>query len=599
VSSAGNLPADSRPSLPLSIVATPLLTLAVATAMDYVPRAAPFFVAGDTSPGMRGIALQWFAHQLRYDVLIFGLTVIAFAAWPLILRLRTELRASWRSGFDTSALAAACLFFTAFIVFFGRRQFGGYDHSILVDMGWREYLGQHPYTGFPATTPPLFNLGMACAYRLFGVRWDANLHATALFTCITFLWLYSLLRRFPLSRPVAYLTAFAVQSAATLTLCFWWYNNTTLVLAAVFYANCLVLLHRPASRPEHETRWAEWSFPLAFALLALTKPNIAGIVLLSGTLILLVASPRRGRLLILASIGAALAVLLLLAGHVSIPHMLSSYRAISRERGLFSDFGLAPRLPLERLIIAYWFFLLSLPILGLVLTLRTQLRDRRLPMLLLLLIGPLVAFYGLRTNGEFQDVECTCLLLAGVVAVAGLGTAPPQSRRFYFALMIAMIGSDLYLGAERLRVFTIGPLRFFEWNNATHTVMSGYFRGLHTGPIFTADEAEIAQALKDQPGTVYFGPRLEFNYASFGIAPPADLPIWWEPGTAFASSEQQHVIALWQHHQFATLIFLHGDYMYYPKAFTDRILDGYARDARYPDLDVWRLKALDSPTHQQ
>ncbi|ADV84669.1 hypothetical protein [Terriglobus saanensis] len=60
---------------------------------------------------------------------------------------------------------------TALNVALGQVEFGGYDSSMLIDLGWRQHLGQQPYKDFPCMLPPSFYLLAHAAIDLFGVHW--------------------------------------------------------------------------------------------------------------------------------------------------------------------------------------------------------------------------------------------------------------------------------------------------------------------------------------------------------------------------------------------------------------------------------------------
>jgi len=58
-----------------------------------------------------------------------------------------------------------------FSIFLGQVEFGGYDSSLLIDLGWRQHLGQLPYKDFPCMLPPGFYLMARVAVDIFGVHW--------------------------------------------------------------------------------------------------------------------------------------------------------------------------------------------------------------------------------------------------------------------------------------------------------------------------------------------------------------------------------------------------------------------------------------------
>src|SRR4051794_19091227 len=74
------------------------------------------------------------------------------------------LSSTLTSAFGGTAVAAACLTF-------GRLQFGGFDHSALIDLGWRLAQGQQPYQDFPCTVPVWFLCGTGHAFQILGVSW--------------------------------------------------------------------------------------------------------------------------------------------------------------------------------------------------------------------------------------------------------------------------------------------------------------------------------------------------------------------------------------------------------------------------------------------
>src|SRR5258708_26963562 len=172
---------------------------------------------------------------LRQDLILVGVFLTVFCLAPASVRVIQFFRLRWHDVYTYYTLLGICVFLWSFVVYAGRWQFGGFDFNILVEIGWRQILGQRPYIDFPATTPPGFNLGIKYAFELFGVNWDANLYFSAIFRFLTFLWIYWLMVLMSLSRLASIAMAFAIECAAMLILCFWWYNNSVLILAAIFF----------------------------------------------------------------------------------------------------------------------------------------------------------------------------------------------------------------------------------------------------------------------------------------------------------------------------------------------------------------------------
>ena len=524
--------------------------------------------------------------QIRLLILLIGVFCSGWLLVPWIGRIVSSARERWPSRSTPFALAGVCAFLGIFIVEIGRHQFGAFDYDILIEVGWRQILGQRPYVDFVTSTPPGFNLGMKFAYEFFGVNWDANLYLSALFSCFTFLWMYWLLRRLKLTVLPAIGTAFAVQCAAMLPLCFWWYNNSVLLLAAGFFLSCLVYARDPGSVR------VQISYVVALAILSLMKPNIAGVTIAGCFALLLIVSQRKSRLLLLTIAASVLAVVILLASHTSIPAMVASYHSASKERGGFSTFGYNELNRFGKYTSLIWFGVLSLPLIAL-LSNGTSIAKEGWRKLIVCLFYPLslvIALYGLATNGEFRDVECAVLLAAGGVLLFGERLGPPILRRTYIAVLFASIAGDIYIGSARTRVYTIGPHQFFEWQDNNRQMPNGFLKNMRLSSTMIDVEEQIQYVLKANPGPYFFGPRVDFNYAVFGLTSPPRFPAWWHPGTAFGKAEESELIQQWRADRFQTLIFLKDDYTYYSADFLEAIHENYVSDNRYPALTIYRRR---------
>ena len=479
----------------------------------------------------------------RQDVVLAVAFIAAFCLEPALTYLVRSMQKQWRNTYTYGALLGVCAFLCAFLIHAGRWQFGGFDYNIMIETGWRQIQGQRPYVDFPTTTAPGFNLGIKYAYQLFGVNWDANLYFSAIFACLTFLWIYWLMVLMEMGRLAAAAMAFAIECAGMLTLCFWWYNDSVMMLAAVFFLSCLAYANKPRSA-------VQFSYFLSLTLLLLMKPNMAGVTIVGGVVLLFVVTERKVRLVLLTLAATAASVGVLLLNHVSIPAMLASYLAVAKEHGSVSaGFGYQQMIPFEQYSAIFWIAVLSVPLLGLaprICRLAGERNWRRIVYCLFFSMALLVALYGLATNGEYRDVECTMLLTAGAVVTFGLQWNGPLLRRVYIAIVFASIAGDLYYGADRPRVFRIGPHMFFEWQENQHRIESGFLKNMRVSSTMIEVERELKLATTENPGPYFFGPRLDFNYAALGLPSPAHSPAWWEPGTAFAVSDQAHLIQGWQ-----------------------------------------------------
>lgn len=535
----------------------------------------------------------WIHATLYSFEILLGVLLAAFLLQPLAARLMGLAGGRWRRTHTALAVLGICAFLCVFLIHFGRHQFGGWDFNIMLEEGWRQSLGQRQYIELLSPTPPGFNLGIRYAFEVFGLSWDANLYLSAIFACATFLWMYWLLRKLEVGALAAMGTAFAIECVTMLLLSFWWYNNSALIMAAVFLLACLVYARRPPSIAVQASYFA------ALVLLALMKPNVAGTALPGGVLLLLIATRSRWRLLWLTLGGVTAVLLIFAANHISLSAMLASYREISKLRGGFSAFGYRQIGHIQDTEADCALFAFALPWLWL---LRDTLRRARakdwsgVAVLLFLPLALLVSIYALRTNGDAWILECAPLIAVSGVVVYGmkLGSrpvAPPALRRFYTAMLCAAIAFSLYMGAARLRVYTIGPHQFFEWTDNENTIDSGPLKHMRVSRTMIEVQQQIRAAVASNPGPVFFGPRLNFDYMVLGLDAPTYLPTFWQPGVAFGMDQEPQLVQVWKDHRFPTLIFLNGDYTFYPPELMNAIARDYTRDDRYPAITVYHRRA--------
>jgi hypothetical protein len=522
-------------------------------------------------------------YEIRDGLITVAVWLIAFVLFRSSILIRGSLRRHWRPAYTTLCLVAACSFIVAFILHFGNRQFGAWDFGIMIDTGWRQIIGQRPYVDFLTTAPPGFNLGIKYAFQIFGLRWDSQLYATAILAVGSFLWLYWLLYKLTHSRMIGFWLAFAAEAAITLELSFWWFNSVTETFVLLFFLSCLLV--------SRQSRFvgAQLSYYFSLWPLALMKPNMAFTMGVCGIGLALCATDRKLRVALLTLAAAATTPLVLYLNGVSIPAMLANYHAATIER-TFTFFGLRAYNPIQLAVIYFWTFLLALPISTVLPSCWSAFRQRQWRQFAFQLFFPaifLISCYGMMTNSDFVDMQLINLLVGGTIIlfVPGMPTPKPPTRRIFIALIFAMLASDLYAGAMRWRVHGIGP--FFEWSDADHRVNSSFFGDLRASPRMSAVVQQISQAVSDNQGPYFMGPRIEIGYALNRLPSPDHMALLWDPGAFFARKDQGKLIYIWQEHNYKTLIFLKGEYIFYPPEFISLIQSEYIRDDRYSELTVY------------
>ncbi|GEM_PF-1440948 len=593
-----------------------------------LPQYVPCVEAGEWLPWATWSS-DYLNAQIAYSIGSWSPALGLLVLYPELALLaeapRKRLTKRWKAAGEAAALAAACAAIAWFTLHFGNRYFGGFDFSILIESGWRLLQGQLPYRDFPCLLPPGFYLGSKFALLLFGVRWNAILWASALYSGATFLWIYTLLKRLLAAPVAAFCVAVCIESCGMLLLCFWWYNNITSVAAVVFLLSCLAYLRDERSTPvqgmpeknlPEKSMAVPVSYVASLALLGLMKPNVASLGCVSGVLLVgfgVRASLRaRGRFVALTLLAIALNVGILWTNHVSVTEMVRSYFAAAGERGQDPAFGFRNiRIEeIERYVVLT--ALLLIPWRRWWPRWKTSKAsgDRaRIAECLLLLAAPITAAVAMFTNGEFKEVEWPLILAAASILLYDpqpllpapsrrtppLASAAPSGRlvRVYAAVLCAILASNIYIGAERIRVYSVGWHRFFEWHEdfpATTDAVPPFFAGMQGSRRFQRMLDELRQALRENNGTIYFGPRMEFAYAMFGLPSPRGLPIWWDPGTSFPASQEGVYENVWFDSRFQTLILSKRDTTYYSWRFLKRWESLYIEDKRFPELTILRRK---------
>lgn len=524
----------------------------------------------------------------------FAVFLTAYQLQPAAQRLCESFRQSWRPVYTVVAFTGTIAIFSTFILHFGNRQFGGYDFSQMIDSGWRPATGQLPYRDYICTLPPGSYLGVKYAFQAFGLRWDSQLYALAIFSCAGFVWIYLLLARLLRSRLSAFLIAATIECVAALILDFWSFNAITVIAATIFFLSCVLYLDRPTILR------TQISYAASLALLGLMKPNVAGTLGIIGVALVFVAMRAKARVSVLTLIAIAMTIGFLVINGVSVPGLVNSYRAAAVDRGRLTAHGFyeASTLDILRASLCLGslctpFFIWWQPFIAAVRRADTSVVCRSL----LLVVAPLISVYGMFSNAELKDVELPLLISAGAVLLFGVSGAAvaiqerrPRLSRFYVAFLCALVASDLYMGARRYKVQGIGMHTFYYWNDSGPVRGIPFFGNLQASARFRATLDQIGQVLGRNQGPVFFGPRMEFAYAVFGLPSPKHLPVWWDPGTSFAVAQYPSILEAWRNNRFRTLVFLKHDFTRYSPEFLQLIDSLYAVDESYPDLTLFHSK---------
>ncbi len=448
-------------------------------------------------------------------------------------------------------MAASTLSIGAIILWCGMRQFGGFDHSALIDPAWRIVCGQQPFRDFPCPLPPAFYLGAAWAFELFGVQWHSLVLATALFAGGTFLWSVFLLRQLGATRRETLALGCYLQASTTVLASYWWYNVITPVTAALFLLSALLWLRRPASR------LAQGSYAVSLMLLAAMKPNMAGLLIAGISVAMLLSPPHRWRAVALSGAAAAGFLLGLKLCGLQPADILDGYSGIA-SRG-FSLEQFLQGMPWNEKVFSLAAALLATAPLAM------PSAWRRPDVFQLAALTAVVAgMYGFVTNGENKLMDLPLMLLGTWFFTASSPDAPRlRPRIILLAAMLA--GWGIGEALVRHRVMSIGLGSFFDFIECPEPISEGFFAGMHVSPVFAAVEKETAEAVLRANGrAIWFGPRMQWAYAAFRLTPPVYQPSWWHSGVSYAKDQESEMIENWKKHRFARLVFYFNDRTYLP-----------------------------------
>jgi hypothetical protein len=552
-------------------------------------------------------------------------------------------------AFPACWMIAATLLAVA-IWFFGHRQMGGFDHSALVDTAWRLASHQKPYRDFYLTTPVGFYLGAGLAFAVWGANWSALVWVTIVYALVTFALLSVCLASYTSPRFGIGL-ALTCELLAMGVTSYWWYNSITAITACVFVAAAIAFARRPSSRPAialfalamflllmMKPNTAGMLGVLVVAILFTLRPA-------TRKLLIVIAVSTSAFLALLAALGinplSVARSYLGIAGARGLPSVLYFTRDKPGEAYLIIPLIILCILPLvasaepairllqDRVEPHAQILLLSLA--GMVMGVFGMFTNSDsnlvvgVPLILLSALGlPLwlsreglagdesppwlaVAAAGAALGGatmlalgpslhDWQRLWVVCLFV--VFACLLLGVASFRRSSVLLACILVLVGgSALLAGSERVRVKYMGEDVFYSDEPLVEIPGVPFFDDFLVSPRLREVVGEMSTALhllSAQPGqppaSVYFGPRLEFAYAAFGLPSPRHLPVWYHAGTSYPEAMSEAIVRTYLASTFDIVIFLRTgdspDLAYLPAQITEHITSHYQR-VDYPEIVVF------------
>jgi hypothetical protein len=504
-------------------------------------------------------------------------------------------RMEWMRGWVVVPVLAGVALLMALVSYVaGMQQYAGYDASMMVNLAYRLAIGQGAPQDFFSPMPPLFSLGSKAAFEWLGVRWSSLVWAGSVSYAVLCALIILVGRRLA-GLPMAVLvgaTSFALTGPV---FGFWWHNPLAGLLGALA---CLLFVEADRNRLTLA------GFGIALGALLASKPNLA--VPVCAVLVAAMFLPRayggmerRAALWVIAACALVFVAICVASGQGPLDYWHSVAQIAEKRSGVIV-FWHEPQswdTPL-RVARSVSFLALALAVgaIGLrMLSLAESWRQAHArssspgPQAFRRALAAIAAVAGtvpaLLFNGDWYHPSLPCLL--GVLLLMAPAEAAPlrkgQLTRATAVLSAVLLAILAWIsaadGLERARVFTTGPKMFWEPQERLARIDGGFFDGMAAGPILSGFLREAGAATAAlRPKHAFFGPRVEFGYASFGLEPPKGVPLWMDPAAAWPQGDEQRMAALFAKGELEVLFFLDArrpDVTYMPRPVLEEIVRRY------------------------
>ena len=409
------------------------------------------------------------------------------------------------------ALLSLCA--ASFTYHCGMLGFRGADQSLLLDVAYRVHLGQHPYTDFFTTFPPIFFWGCKTAFGLFGVKWQSLVVLEAFVSQLGFLICNFLLLKITERKWLSGIGAAAIVVMTCSLFGFWWYDGVTDLIG------CILLL-TVAWRAKSQSILSLVVLVAVNTVLLYCKLNIGlGLTFLICLYFLTVKNVTEcvAYLCSMFTIGTIVAA--------SNRDMLGCcFSVCGRALQIGKSFDQLP--PLE--IVKNF----GCPLLVLVLLVYHLTRTKRMSFLSFAAFSCYVI--GFFTDGELKIVCCS-------FGVVGLLLLSHEALTYFAVGSLCWIAAMSALSRDRVLCaawpYPIPQARFEQ------KFHGGLFDKLKVEGVAVSLLMQVDKAIRQYGTNAWFNTGLDYAYPLYSIAPPTNEFLYWWPGVSFAENKRADMLA--------------------------------------------------------
>lgn len=427
-----------------------------------------------------------------------------------------------------------------------QHQFGGYDLSPLIDLGWRLRSGQFPHQDFINTLPPLLII-LIQATTWGQPHWQDLTSIATLFTLLTFIAIYISTPNTDRSTTRTAYTAMILCVPTVYTNHIWH--------SSISQMSAILLIH--SIQVSHNKPNSIYSLAFIFisaGLVATSKQNIAPTFI---TLTIIGSTLFKNRKALASVIVAGSIAGIMVSAqltHQSLQGFIAIYQSAAGR-------ATPPTEMLQDISSSFYnqcLLVITIGALAIAYKNIKNIPSATKKFMALMVMGSFVPALT-DWDSKFNNIPLILFTLAYFTPIfaSPQENSQPVISRITFLLGATALVLAIHGGWARDRMMNVGP--FYEQSNA-YTFQGGYFHGLTSGPLmFNILNAlsELKPHLKEK--RVFFGPRLEFGYQLTESKSPRFFPLWWHPGTSYSEKQMPAITKAFETADFDILVFFAND----------------------------------------